>query len=167
MRHGETYQNAKQDVSNEQLFQLTPNGIEQAKQVGYLLKTFSIDHCYTSTLQRTQDTLEYALGKDITYESLDDLNELELRTGESRSDVCLRMKRICTELMEKENHQTVLAVSHAGASYCFLRNWLPKEEFKKHRKDGIPNTTIFKYEYENQVFKLIEIIRPTNEKRQN
>ena len=85
---------------------------------------------------------------------------MEAGKGESRTQVAQRMKQTCTNLMGKENHQTVLAVSHAGASYCFLRNWVSKEEARKYRKDGISNTIIFKYEYENERFKLLDVIRP-------
>ena len=160
MRHGQTFSNAGLKVSKEKEFMLTDLGVLQAKQVGVYFKSKNIDHCYASTLQRTQDTLRYVMGKDVEFQSLAGLDEMQFGTGESRKDVCERMKRVCTEIMEKEDHQVVLAVSHAGASYCFLRNWVEKKELKKHRQDGIQNTIIFKYEYENQVFKLTEIVRP-------
>lgn len=160
MRHGQTYANAKLAVEPEREFLLTDVGIQQAQAAGAYLKTIDFDHYYTSMLQRTKDTLKYALGDDLFYESLEGLNEMELGTGETRTDVCERMKRVCTELMEKCDHQTVLAVSHAGASYCFLRNWTSKEELKHHRQAGISNAIIFKYEYENQQFQLVEVIRP-------
>lgn len=159
MRHGQTFSNAGLKVSKEKEFLLTDLGVRQAKQVGVYFESKNVDHCYTSTLQRTQDTLRYAMGEEVEFQSLAGLDEMQFGTGESRKDVCERMKRVCTEIMEKEDHQVVLAVSHAGASYCFLRNWVEKEELKKHRQDGIQNTIIFKYEYENQVFKLTEIVR--------
>ena len=70
------------------------------------------------------------------------------------------MKRVCTELMEKDGHQVVLAVSHAGASYCFLKYWLSKEDVRQQRQEGISNAIIFKFEYENQIFKLVDVVRP-------
>lgn len=85
---------------------------------------------------------------------------MESGKGESRTQVAIRMKQTCTELMEKEDRHTVLAVSHAGASYSFLKNWLNKEELREIRKDGIVNTIIFKFDYQNQTFQLVEIIRP-------
>lgn len=160
MRHGQTHANAQQDVAEEKMFLLTELGIQQAKQAGNYLKTMGIDHYYTSTLQRTKDTLRYAMGETIEYQSLTDLNEMELGTGEMRKGVCERMKRVCTELMEKDDHQVVLAISHAGASYCFLKNWLSKEEVRKQRQEGISNAIIFKFEYENQIFKLVDVVRP-------
>ncbi|MGL5314453.1 MAG: histidine phosphatase family protein, partial [Peptostreptococcaceae bacterium] len=67
-----------------------------------------------------------------------------------------RMVRTCTEIMEKDDHDTVLAVSHGGACYHFLRAWQdPSEELKK----GFPNCCIFKYEYENNQFNLVDVIR--------
>ena len=47
-------------------------------------------------------------------------------------------------------------MSHGLASLCFLSNF---EDTDEMMKKGIPNCTIFKYEYENKEFKLIEIIR--------
>lgn len=70
------------------------------------------------------------------------------------------MVKICTEIMEIEDHQTVLAVSHAGACYQFLGHWQdPADELKK----GFPNCCIFKYEFDSveKVFSLLEVIRPT------
>jgi hypothetical protein len=44
-----------------------------------------------------------------------------------------------------------------GACYNFLNEWQdPDEELAK----GFPNCCIFKYEYEDKKFKLIEVIRP-------
>ena len=160
MRHGQTYANAQIEVEPERRFLLTELGIEQAKVAGNYLKSLPIDHCYTSTLQRTKDTLRHALGEEVSYQAVAGLDEMEVGSGESRSEVCERMKRTCIDLMEKDDHQTVLAISHAGASYCFLRNCVSKEELRKHRQEGISNTIIFKYEYENQVFNLVEVIQP-------
>ena len=160
MRHGQTYANAKIDIESERSFSLTEVGKKQAQAAGNYLKTIPFDAYYTSTLARTQETLIHALGGNIPYQSLVGLNEMEPGTGESRSEVGERMNRICTELMERDDHHTVLAISHAGASYCFLRNWLTKERLREIRRDGIVNTIIFKFEYQNQSFQLIDIIRP-------
>ena len=160
MRHAQTYENAKIEVEEDQRFELTEVGKSQAKKVGDYLKTIPFDHYYTSTLSRTQETLKLALGEEISYQEIHGLNELETGKGESRTQVAKRMKQTCIELMEKEQHHTVLAVSHAGASYSFLKNWLNKEELRKIRKDGIVNTIIFKFDYQNQTFQLAEIIRP-------
>lgn len=76
--------------------------------------------------------------------------------GESSDQVRDRMVKTCKEIMEKDGHDSVLAVSHAGACFHFLRAWQdPTEELKK----GFPNCCVFKYEYENKTFKLLEVIR--------
>lgn len=76
--------------------------------------------------------------------------------GESREQVKERMVKTCTEIMEKEGHNTVLAVSHAGACFNFLSHWQdPLIELKK----GFPNCCVFKFEYENGKFTLLETIR--------
>ena len=59
--------------------------------------------------------------------------------------------------MDKADHQNVLAVSHAGASIQFMSRWIHPWSVLKGK---IANCTIFKYEYENQVFNLVEIIYP-------
>lgn len=72
--------------------------------------------------------------------------------GESRTEVKDRTVKTCTEITEKENHNIV----HAGACYNFLNAWQnPDEELSK----GFTNCCIFKYEYEDKKFKLIEVIR--------
>ena len=76
--------------------------------------------------------------------------------GESASQVRERMVKTCTEIMEQDDHNIVLAVSHGLSSFCFLTNW---QDGKEERRKGIPNCCIFKYEYENKEFKLVEIIR--------
>ena len=63
-------------------------------------------------------------------------------------------------IMEKDDHQIVLAVSHAGACFHFMRNWITEEEAKQAMMNGaFSNCAICKYEYENKQFNLIEIIR--------
>ncbi len=79
--------------------------------------------------------------------------------GETQEEVKQRLKNTCIEIMEKEDNQIVLAVSHAGACYHFLRNWHDDKFVNTELKKGFPNCCIFKYEYENKVFNLVEVIR--------
>ena len=76
--------------------------------------------------------------------------------GEKLSQVSERMLKTCIEIMERENHNEVLALSHGVACRCFLSNF---EDVDEVLKEGIPNCIIFKYEYEDKQFKLIDIIR--------
>ena len=60
------------------------------------------------------------------------------------------------EIMKKEDHETVLSVSHAGACYNFMRAVTdPSDELKK----GFGNCCIFVYEYDQHRFIFKEIIR--------
>lgn len=66
------------------------------------------------------------------------------------------MVKTLTEIMEKQNHHSVLAVSHAGACFNFLRAVQdPIEELQKR----FSNCCIFVYEYDNREFTLKEVIR--------
>lgn len=52
--------------------------------------------------------------------------------GESNNTLKERMVDTLTAIMEKEDHYSVLAVSHGGACFNFLRAWQdPTEELKK------------------------------------
>ena len=44
--------------------------------------------------------------------------------GRAGEDVARRMVTTLTEIMEKPDHQCVLAVSHAGACMTFLGRWV-------------------------------------------
>lgn len=180
MRHGQTLFNLRRKMQGHCDSPLTPLGKKQAEIAGEYLKNIHIDHAYSSSLERCCDTLEIATNGRIPYVRLKGLKEMNFGLfegesvdlkptdkkdyesfflqygGESLSQVKERMLKTCTEIMEKEYHNTVLAVSHGLASLCFLSNF---EDTSELMKTGIPNCTIFKYEYENEKFKLIEIIR--------
>lgn len=77
--------------------------------------------------------------------------------GENTNDVAERVAKTLTEVMELEDHTNVLAVSHSGACYNFLKLWQdPAEELAK----GFPNGSIFVYGYKEKVFQLEEVVRP-------
>ncbi len=181
MRHGQTLFNVRRKIQGACDSPLTELGVEQAKIAGTYLKEIEFDHAYSSTSERSCDTLEIVTEGKLPYTRLKGLKEMNFGVfegesedlnpktpedyltffvkygGESGDEVKARMVETCTAIMEEENHETVLAVSHAGACYHFLREWhCPKEELKK----GFPNCTIFKYEYENKVFTLVDVIRP-------
>lgn len=181
MRHGQTLFNVRRKIQGSCDSPLTALGIEQAKLAGEYFKNITLSHAYCSTSERCSDTLEIATDYRIPYKRLKGLKEMNFGTfegesedlnpktpsgyetffvpygGESTDEVRDRMVKTCTEIMESDHHDVVLAVSHAGACYHFLRAWQdPKEELEK----GFSNCTIFKYEYENKIFKLVEVIRP-------
>lgn len=179
MRHGQTLFNVRRKIQGACDSPLTNLGIEQAQIAGEYFKDKGIDHAYSSTSERTSDTLENILGKSFNYTRLKGLKEMNFGIyegesedlnpnraafetffldygGESRTQVRERMVKTCTEIMENENHNNVLAVSHGGACVHFLSHWHDaSEEIKK----GFPNCCILKFEYENKNFKLVEVIR--------
>ncbi|MBY7142267.1 histidine phosphatase family protein [Virgibacillus sp. NKC19-3] len=180
MRHGETLFNEKRKIQGACDSPLTELGAKQAKIAGEYLKNMPLDHAYCSTSERSCDTLEIILNDRLPYTRLKGLKEMnyglfegesqdlnpksldDFETffvpygGESRSDVKERMVKTCTEIMEKDNHVNVLAVSHSGACFNFLDVW---QDSKNELAKGFPNCCIFKYEYEDRTFTLLEVIR--------
>lgn len=181
MRHGETMFNVQKKIQGWCDSPLTENGIAQAKKAGQYFREQGItfDHAYCSTSERCSDTLE--LVTDMPYTRLKGLKEnfygeLEGESerlnahltpkdcetfylqfgGESSNTTRDRMVSTLTEIMEKEDHSSVLAVSHSGACFNFLRAVQdPMEELKK----GLGNCCIFVYQYDNHQFSLKEVIR--------
>ena len=181
MRHGETLFNVLHKIQGWSDSPLTENGINQAKKAGQYFKKkhITFDHAYCSTSERCSDTLELVV--DMPYVRLKGLKEnyygvLEAESetlnkhltpkdcetfylqfgGESSNTTRDRMVNTLTNIMEQEDHECVLAVSHSGACYNFLRAWQdPSEELKK----GFGNCCIFVYEYEDKKFTLKQVIR--------
>ena len=65
------------------------------------------------------------------------------------------MNKTLTEIMGKNDHQVVLAVSHRAACAQFYRAW--EEHAKVKKTERFYNCCIQKYEYENGIFTLVEI----------
>ncbi len=180
MRHGETLFNELHKIQGWCDSPLTENGIRQAlaAKQWFLDHHICFDHAYSSTSERCCDTLE--LITDMPYQRMKGLKEmnygrLEAESdflaekdpgkcetyylqfgGESSNDVRDRMVRTLTQMMEKEDHQSVLVVSHGAACFNFLRAVQdPTEELKK----GFGNCCIFIYEFEGIQFRLKKVVR--------
>lgn len=181
MRHGETMFNVQHKIQGWCDSPLTELGKQQAKKAGQWFQDHHIqfDHAYCSTSERCSDTLE--LVTDMPYVRTKGLKEhyygeLEGESerlnkhltpkdcetfylqygGESSNTVRDRMLETLTNIMKKEDHQSVLVVSHSGACFNFLRGIQdPMEELKK----GFGNCCIFIYEFDDQQFHLKEVIR--------
>ena len=148
----------------------------------HVLKDISFDHYYSSTSERCCDTIELIIG-DHYYKRLKGLKERNFGLfegesedlnpnfddfgyddlfphygGERKEDVQKRLKETLTDVMNKEDHQTVLALSHAGACMCFLSTVIDPEEILK--SGGFTNCCILHFTFENDTFKFVEIIRP-------
>lgn len=184
MRHGQTLFNQRGKIQGDCDSPLTQLGIEQAISAKSYLDKIDFDHLYCSTSERASDTLELVVGSSRPYTRLkglkersfgifegesEDLNptwkdgydEIFPKYGaESSRNVMDRMRETCIGIMEQANHDTVLAVSHAGASFHFLRNWTTVEQQETIMAEGgFPNCCILKYEYDDYRFEFVEIIR--------
>lgn len=180
MRHGQTMFNVQHKIQGWCDSPLTELGKQQAQVAKQYFVNHQIifDHAYASPSERCCDTLELISDmpyirvkglKEMFYGELEGESErLNCRTpkecetyylqfgGESSNQVMNRMMKTLTEIMEQDDHQSVLAVSHGGACYNFLRGIQdPTEELNK----GISNCCIFIYSYENHQFILQEVIR--------
>ena len=182
MRHGQTLFNVRRKIQGWCDSPLTEVGIDQAKAAGEVLKDISFDHYYCSTAERCSDTLELVMGEDIKpYGRLKGLKEryfgpfegesedlnppfesydavFSLFGGETKQEVTERMVKTITEVMEKDDHQSVLVVSHAGASMAFLSAWADCDKALNGARFG--NCNILHFAYENGKFVFIELIQP-------
>lgn len=178
MRHGQTLFNVRRKIQGWCDSPLTELGIQQAQSAKELLKDISFDHYYCSTAERASDTLELITDKPYIrlkglkerYFSVfegesEDLNAditqfdniFPLFGGEYSYEVRDRMVKTLTEIMEKEDHHTVLAVSHAGACLNFLSAWEDANIIRKN--GGFPNCSILHFVYEDKKFQFIEILK--------
>lgn len=185
MRHGQTLFNIRRRIQGSCDSPLTELGIEQAKIAGTYLKDIEFSHYYCSTTERASDTLELVAGSDISYTRLKGLKERGFGIyegesedlhpqweggfddyypkfgGESTLEVQERMQKTCHEIMDKEDHHTVLAVSHGGASSLFLGSVVGDEKLAEIRAEGgMTNCAISKYTYKDGKFTFVELIRP-------
>lgn len=181
VRHGETQFNAEHRVQGWCDSPLTQRGREQAKKVGeyFAREGIAFDHAYSSTSERACDTLE--LMCDMPYTRLRGLKEMNFGRleglpdylcaktpeecvtyylpfgGDSSDWVRDRMLETLTQVMQREGHQSVLAVSHGGANYNFLRAVYdrPKEELAR----GWGNCLILVFDFEDGAFAFERAIR--------
>lgn len=181
MRHGQTLFNEQKKIQGWCDSPLTELGIRQALAARRYFESAGIvfDHACCSTSERCADTLELITSqpyirlkglKEMYYGQLEGESErlscndpkgcetyyLQFG-GESSNTVRDRMMETLTGIMEQEDYQSVLAVSHGGACFNFLRAVQdPTEELKK----GFSNCCIFVYTFEDGRFALEEVVRP-------
>ncbi len=179
MRHGETLFNERRRIQGWCDSPLTPLGIRQAQGARKALENIVFDHYYCSTAERCSDTLElitsepYVRLKGLkeryfgTFEGeSEDLNPpfeyydtlFPLFGGETGEEVARRMVKTLTEIMEKKDHETVLAVSHAGASLAFLGTVGNPQKLLNGEK--FTNCSILHFIYEGGVFQFAEVLQP-------
>lgn len=179
MRHGQTLFNLQHKIQGWCDAPLTELGIKQAQIAGQYFKDNHIffDHAYSSTSERACDTLEYVTDNKISYTRVKGLKEWNFGVYEGK-DECLnpklpygdffksfggegemelreRISQTLTDIMNKEDHEIVLAVSHGAACAQFYKTW---EQYAKVLKnERFYNCCILKYEYENGIFTLVDI----------
>ncbi|WP_315108854.1 histidine phosphatase family protein [Clostridium intestinale] len=178
MRHGQTLFNLRRKVQGWCDSPLTELGINQAKIAGQYFKDNNIifDHAYSSTSERACDTLEQVT--DIPYTRVRGLKEWNFGRfegesedlnpklpygdffvqfgGEGEMELRDRVSSTLVEIMNKEEHEVVLAVSHGAACRGFMRKWAHTSDVDQ--KERLGNCCILKFEYGNDEFKLLEII---------
>ena len=164
MRHGQTLFNLQHKIQGWCDAPLTPLGIKQAQMAKEYFTNITFDHAYASTSERASDTLEIIT--DMPYTRLKGLKEWNFGAFEGK-DECLnpklpygdffreRMNKTLTEIISKDDHQVVLAVSHGAACAQFYRAW--EEHAKVKKTERFYNCCIQKYEYEDGIFTLVEI----------
>ncbi len=180
MCHGETLFNLQHKIQGWCDAPLTPNGIMRAQKTVSWFKENQItfDHAYCSTSERASDTQEIITENQMPYTRLKGLKEWNFGAFEGK-DECLnprlpygdffkyfggegemgfrsRIVKTLTEIMEKPEHQTVLAVSHGAACGQFYAAFEAIAKVKKTER--FYNCCILKYTYDNGRFILEEIM---------
>ena len=182
MRHGQTLFNVEHKIQGWCDSPLTELGIKQAEIAARYFddNKITFDHCYASTSERACDTLEIVTHHKYPYTRIKGLKEWNFGRfeamdeflnpklpygdfflqygGENQQQVQDRMVKTLTEIMEKEDHHDVLALSHGGACANFVRAF--EEHNIMHYRRGIKNCTIFKFIYEDGIFSCVDIIEP-------
>ncbi len=179
VRHGETVYNRMQLLQGSCDSPLTENGIKQAEADALWLKEkdFVFDHVYASSLKRAQSTLSYLSEKEMGIDAA--LNEMDLGSlekesykvldfsrietffldygGEGADQVEARMRRFLTDIMNRDDHQSVLAVSSLLACRFFLRN---VRNETGNEQISFANGTVYVLNYDGKDFFLTETFSP-------
>ncbi|GEN92198.1 phosphoglycerate mutase [Tetragenococcus koreensis] len=178
MRHGQTLFNQLHKIQGWCDAPLTETGFKQAQIAAEYFKqnNIQIESAYCSTSERTSDTLEQIT--DIPYTRLKGLKEWNFGVfegepeflnpslpygdffvpygGESEMDLKKRVAETVMDFMKKEPNDTVLAVSHGASCRQFMRYWAHTSEVEQ--KSKLRECCILKFEFENNQFKLVDII---------
>ena len=181
MRHGQTLFNVEHKIQGWCDSPLTELGIKQAEIAARYFddNKITFDHCYASTSERACDTLEIVTHHKYPYTRVKGLKEWNFGRfeamdeflnpklpygdfflqygGENQQQVQDRMVKTLTEIMEKEDHHDVLALSHGGACFFFVRAFDDYNAVIDYSRVG--NCTIFKLVYEDGIFSCVDIIQ--------
>lgn len=180
MRHGQTLFNIRRKIQGWCDAPLTELGIKQAQIAGkyFVENHIEFDFAYSSTSERACDTLELVTGGRVPYTRVKGLKEWNFGIfegesedlnpplpygdffktfgGEGELEVRQRMADTLSEIMERENHTMVLAVSHGASCRSFMRYWEKNQRVEV--KGRLENCCILKFEYEKDAFSLVDIV---------
>lgn len=178
MRHGQTLFNVRRKVQGVCDSPLTKEGIHQADVAGeyFKKKNITFDHAYSSTSERACDTLE--LVTDMAYQREKGLKEWNFGVfegesedlnpklpygdffvpfgGEGEMEMRQRVADTLLKIMQKEDHNIVLALSHGASCRQFMRYWEHTSNIEQLARIG--NCCILKFEFEDDSFQLVDII---------
>ncbi len=185
MRHGQTFFNVRRLIQGWCDSPLTKRGIAQAKLTRAYMEErgISFDHAYSSPSERASDTVEIVTRGRLSFVRKKGLKEfhygfLEASSydlllpgiyesygdflvpfgGESEDTVRTRMTETLTRIMERPDHQHVLAVSHGACIRAFTSHWDAHNLVHVH---GVTkNCSLYTFVYENGVFSLRELYEP-------
>lgn len=181
MRHGQTLFNEQKKIQGWCDSPLTEKGRAQceiARQY-FLDQNITFDKAYCSTSERTSDTLEIVTDYSMDYKRLKGLKEWNFGAfegkdeflnpkypygdffkaygGESDMELRERVSSTLLDIMRQDDHDSVLVVSHGASCGQFVLNWEHETRGPKFQR-GITNCAIFKFEFEDDKFHLVEII---------
>lgn len=186
MRHGQTYFNLWHKIQGSTDSPLTPEGIQQAKNVGKYFKEnhITFDKAYSSTSERACDTLELTTGlTQHQYDRLKGLKEWGFGSfeaqderlnppvpygdffvkygGEDQKAVQTRMHDTISKIMANtQENENVIIVSHSGAIFNFML--AIGLDVNKMLSTNFSNCTVVKLTYEDGKFTFDELINKQN-----
>ena len=185
-RHGQTIFNTRGIVQGWCDSPLTELGRNQAKlaRAWFEERSITFDHAYSSPAERASDTVEIITRGQVPFERTKGLKEfnygcIEGNTyqlvlpgtynpygdflvpfgGSSENEVIERMRSTLTQIMERPDHQSVLAVSHGACTRAFISSCYATSQLHVPNRVS-KNCTINVLEYENGVFNLVERYEP-------
>lgn len=147
----------------------------------------TFDHAYSSSAERACDTLEVLTRESMPYVRSKGLKEFRYGTlegcpydlffaspekspygsygdwlvqfgGDTEATVAARMTATLTEIMERPDHHSVLAVSHGACIRCFTSAWDAHNQV--HVNMVTKNCSIYTFTYEDGIFSLVDLFEP-------
>ena len=187
MRHGQTFFNVRRVIQGWCDSPLTERGIAQAKLTRAWIEEQGItfDHAYSSSAERACDTLEVVTRNKMDYVRTKGLKEFRYGVlegcpydlfaavgspyenygdylvqfgGDSEESVARRMTDTLTQIMEKPDHERVLAMAHGACIRSFTSHW--DKHNKVHVNSVTKNCSLYTFTYENGIFSLVDLFEP-------